>query len=73
MIYQRNRGGTANWGEVAKLEAVAPYEHFGDSVALSGDTLLVGAPDYGSGYLQTKGSGYSSAISEAQTIGVRWG
>jgi hypothetical protein len=49
-IYQRDRGGPGNWGEVAKLEAVAAHEQFGTSVALSGDTLVVGAPEYGYGY-----------------------
>ena len=70
-IYQQNRGGTANWGEVARLDAVAPYEHFGDSVALSGDTLLVVGPTTAPVTFRPKGSGFSSATAEAQTIGAR--
>jgi hypothetical protein len=50
-IYYRNRGGPDAWGQVAKLTASdgATYELFG-SVALSGDTAVVGAPFAGGGY-----------------------
>ena len=44
-IYQQNQGGADNWGEVAKLTASdAQFEDiFGWSVAISGDTAIVGA------------------------------
>jgi hypothetical protein len=50
-IYYRNRGGPDAWGQVVKLTASdgATYELFG-SVALSGDTAVVGAPFAGGGY-----------------------
>ncbi|MCP4141352.1 MAG: hypothetical protein GY755_13895, partial [Chloroflexi bacterium] len=45
-IFSRNAGGAENWGEVAKLEASDKEadDVFGRSVALSGDTAIVGAP-----------------------------
>jgi len=45
-IFSRNQGGTNNWGEVAKLIASDPenVDYFGYSVAISGDTVVVGAP-----------------------------
>ncbi|NJP07769.1 MAG: hypothetical protein HC837_20200, partial [Chloroflexaceae bacterium] len=44
-IFERNQGGTDNWGEVIKLVASdgAADDFFGTAVALSGDTLVVGA------------------------------
>lgn len=45
-IFERNQGGPNNWGEVKILRASAPDEEddFGFSLALSGDTLMVGTP-----------------------------
>ncbi|MEE8154185.1 MAG: FG-GAP repeat protein [Phycisphaerales bacterium] len=45
-IFQRDFGGPDNWGQVAKLTASDPHpiDHFGWSVAVSGDIALVGAP-----------------------------
>lgn len=45
-IFQRNTGGDNNWGEVTKLNAADPdfSDEFGDSVAISGDTVIVGSP-----------------------------
>ncbi len=44
-VFSRNQGGDDNWGEVQKLTASdgAFLDHFGYSVAVSGDTLVVGA------------------------------
>ena len=44
-IFERNQGGVDNWGEVIKLTAsdAAPVDLFGISVAISGDTAIVGA------------------------------
>lgn len=44
-VFDRNQGGTANWGEVAKLTAsdTEDYDYFGISVAISLDTVVVGA------------------------------
>ena len=45
-VFERNAGGANNWGQVAKLTAgdPAPDVQFGSSVAISGPTLVVGAP-----------------------------
>ncbi len=50
-IYYRNRGGPDAWGQVVKLTAPdgAAYDRFG-TVALSGDTAVVGAPFFGGYY-----------------------
>jgi hypothetical protein len=44
-IYERNYGGLDNWGEVAKLTAsdAQNSDYFGNSVAISGDYVVVGA------------------------------
>ncbi len=45
-IYQKDEGGADNWGEVTSFRApeLSTYQGFGDTVALDGDTLVVGAP-----------------------------
>jgi hypothetical protein len=44
-IFERNQGGLANWGEAKKLTAsdAAAGDQFGAAVAISGDTIVVGA------------------------------
>jgi len=51
-VYQRNESGADNWGEVKKLTAsnAQAFGVFGESVAISGDTAVVGA------YLEDAGS-----------------
>ena len=50
-VYQRDHGGAGNWGEVAKLASsdAQAGDFFGFSVALSGDTAVVGAVHEGPG------------------------
>jgi hypothetical protein len=58
-IFERNAGGVENWGQVKKLIAgdAAAGDWFGDSVAVSGDTVVVGA--YGkSSYASHAGAAY---------------
>ncbi len=45
-IFVRNQGGADQWGQVAKLTAddAAERDYFGQSIAISGDTIVVGAP-----------------------------
>jgi hypothetical protein len=61
-IFSRNFNGADNWGEVKKLTAseAAEGDYFGCSVAISGDTVVVGAyynddagSNSGSAYLYT--------------------
>jgi hypothetical protein len=44
-IFERNQGGPDNWGQVKILHAsdAQANDHFGRSVAIDGDTLVVGA------------------------------
>jgi hypothetical protein len=44
-VFERNREGADSWGQVAKLTAsdAAPWDNFGYAVAISGDTVVVGA------------------------------
>ncbi len=44
-VFQRNEGGADNWGELKKLTAsdAEAYDYFGYSVAVSGETAVVGA------------------------------
>ena len=44
-VFQRNQGGSGNWGEVTKLTApnAQAEDRFGWTVAVSGDTAVVGA------------------------------
>jgi hypothetical protein len=44
-VFERNRGGADNWGQVTKLTASDAEDNdvFGTSVAISGDTVAVGA------------------------------
>jgi hypothetical protein len=44
-VFERNQGGFDHWGEVKKLTASdpQPLAHFGHSVAISGDIVVVGA------------------------------
>ena len=44
-IFGRNQGGADNWGQVKKLTAgdAAVGDSFGNSVSISGDTVVVGA------------------------------
>ncbi len=46
-VYERNHGGDNAWGQVAKLISGTThfFEQFGFSVAIDGDTVVVGVPD----------------------------
>jgi hypothetical protein len=45
-VFERDQGGAGAWGEVATLHDLTTfgYDWFGYSVAVSGDTVVVGAP-----------------------------
>lgn len=50
-IFERNEGGPDNWGEIKAFTTPQfdTYTRFGTSVAIDGDTLVVGAPKHGDG------------------------
>ncbi len=49
-VYGRNEGGQDNWGRVIKLvpDLLSAGDGFGRSIDLAGDTLAIGADEYGS-------------------------
>ncbi len=62
-IFERNQGGANNWGEVKKLTASdgAAFDRFGNAVAISGDTIIVGSNrddgDQGSAFVFERNQG----------------
>lgn len=47
-VYERDQGGPGNWGYVGILTgSLGTGNKFGDSMAIEGDTLVVGEPGYG--------------------------
>ena len=70
-VFERDQGGTDNWGEVEKLIASDPEAgaSFGFSVALSGDIAIVGAPYDVSG----GGTGAAYVFSRNQGGTDNWG
>jgi hypothetical protein len=51
-LFERNAGGTNNWGQVRKLTAAdpAPEDAFGKSVSIKGDLAFVNMDEYDAGY-----------------------
>jgi len=66
-LFSRNQGGAGNWGEIKQLTAAdgEAGDHFGYSLSISGDFLIVGAsmddiganPDQGSAYVHLRNQG----------------
>jgi len=52
-VFDRDHGGANEWGQVAKLSAsdAAAGDRFGRSVAISGNTAVVGSGGVGSAYV----------------------
>ncbi|MEN6560853.1 MAG: FG-GAP repeat protein [Acidobacteriota bacterium] len=76
-VFYRNQGGTDNWGQVKKLTASdrADDDNFGYGVAISGDTVLVGADaedgagtDRGAAYVFLKDEGGADNWGQANKI-----
>ncbi len=59
-LFERNAGGAGAWGEVRKLTAgdAARGDWYGSSVAIAGDTVLVGAPAADDGAIVDRGRVY---------------
>ncbi len=76
-IFERNAGGSDNWGEVAKLIASdgVARDNFGNSVAISGDIVLVGSrgdddngTNSGSAYIFERNAGGSDSWGEVAKL-----
>ena len=70
-VFGRNQGGTDNWGRVAKITPDDPdvsvlHYQFGDSVSVSGGTLVVGAS--GSVYVFGRNHGGTDNWGQIATI-----
>jgi uncharacterized repeat protein (TIGR01451 family) len=75
-VFERDEGGTNAWGQVKKLTASdgALDDNFGASVALSGDTLVVGAYGKssftGAAYVFERDEGGTNAWGQAAKLAV---
>jgi hypothetical protein len=76
-VYARNSGGADNWGQVKKLTAsgATNYDYFGNSVAISSDTIVVGAyredgagTGRGAAYVYARNSGGADNWGEVQKL-----
>ncbi|MCB0170160.1 MAG: choice-of-anchor D domain-containing protein, partial [Anaerolineae bacterium] len=76
-VFMRNQGGTNQWGQVQRLIAsdAAQSDWFGDAVAISGDTVIVGAhqdDDFGtrtgSAYIFERNQGGANQWGEVQKL-----
>ena len=58
-IFGRNQGGLNNWGQVTRLAAndITANAVFGTSVAIFGDTAVVGAPNVLAAYVFSRNAG----------------
>lgn len=73
-VFQRNQGGTNNWGQVKKLSApdIQANARFGTSVGIAGDVIGVGASGYdsftGKAYVFQRDEGGASNWGWMQTL-----
>jgi hypothetical protein len=59
-VFERNNAGADNWGQVKKLTASdgASFDAFGQSISISGDTIIVGVGNDDVGANDYQGSAY---------------
>ncbi|MBI4578417.1 MAG: Ig-like domain repeat protein, partial [Planctomycetes bacterium] len=69
-VFARNQGGADNWGQVKKLTASdgAGGDYFGTSVAIDGDTIVVGANNIDAAYVFARNRGGSDQWGEVKKI-----
>lgn len=76
-VFSRGKGGANNWGEVTKLKAAdgAMFDRFGLSVAVNGDTAIIGASgdddnlsSSGSAYVFSRNQGGKDAWGEVTKL-----
>ena len=72
-VFERGEGGADNWGQVEKLTASDPetLDQFGVSVAVSGDTAVVGAIQGDAGDSNTGSAYVFSETRAARTTGAK--
>ncbi|MBI1762997.1 MAG: putative Ig domain-containing protein [Acidobacteria bacterium] len=75
-IFDRNQGGTGNWGQVKKLTAsdAANNDSFGSSVSISGDTVAIGAigknENTGAAYIFGRNQGGANNWGESKKLTI---
>ena len=71
--YVFTRGSTFNWTQIAKLTASdgAAYDYFGSTVAIDGDTIVIGAR-YDDVYGSNSGSAYVYTRNTAGSLTAGW-
>lgn len=76
-VFERNAGGANAWGQVKRLKTfdLDPDDHFGYSVAVGGDVIVIGAPredeggsDAGAAYLFERNFGGANNWGEAKKL-----
>jgi len=73
-VFERDLGGSGNWGQVTKLTAddATAQAEFGSSVAISEDTVVVGAPlmgdNTGSAYVFERAFGGAEKWGQVKTL-----
>ena len=69
-VFRRDEGGADNWGEVKKLTGsdTGAFDRFGWSVAVSGDTILVGARDQSTSYVFQRNQGGTDNWGETKKL-----
>jgi hypothetical protein len=75
-VFERNQGGADNWGEAAILRAsdAQAHDHFGQSVSISGDTIVVGAYDEDGGAGDPRSNAGAAYVFERNQGGAdNWG
>ncbi|MEZ4706509.1 MAG: hypothetical protein R3A44_04845 [Caldilineaceae bacterium] len=74
-VFERNQGGANNWGQTAKLidanfNEFSEHGYMGESVAIRGDVVVVGAPrNRGRAFLFGRDQGGSGQWGELQVLG----
>lgn len=70
-VFERNFGGAGVWGQRAKIVNPAPAGNdvFGSSVAIDGDTLVVGAPLDNQGSIQDRGT---ASVYRRDSVSGEW-
>jgi hypothetical protein len=74
-VFARNQDGADQWGQVKKLTASdgAAFDGFGGSVAISGDTIVVGADWAAGGGNSDQGTAYVFARNQGGVVADNWG
>jgi len=68
-LFERNAGGAENWAQVAKLTAgTAGTLTFGNAVAISGETVVVGAENANTAHIFERNHGGADSWGQSATI-----